>query len=467
MRASSNPTMIRGAAAAMTLLLAMVAAYYVTGGIRYLMASAPGGGRQGSEKGLDREPHFGNDLLARWVDQHYVLRGRNPYDIYFAGLDPAGPEAYARSVGRDCTPDPELGRPWTVGYPPWSFVAGTAMFGPPWSVMRPYTVLLNLLGLAVIGGWAYRLGGGGRVGALFAAASLACNAYAWVLSIGQATILIMAALVIAYWLAERGHPWACGLLLGIAMFKHTITGPFLLCFLVRGQWKPIASCLFYLALASVVAWLATATDPLEMTSQMLRAAAVFAGDGSGPIRALFLAGVPRGRCHGWGWRRARSSRRRSRCGPCAGESLLTLFAACRAVLPRLDLSSALRRPRHGLPPARPRHAGAPHPGPPRLGPLFPHEHDALVPDASPRHDAGHRGAIRDLDGGPGPARRRPLRHIGLAEGPGGVGSGCIGSRPHEPAARRMRFSRRAPLSYSGLGGIAPRPGTEGPGRGHR
>ena len=262
----------------MVLFLAGVAVFYLRSGIRTLMD------RGGNS-------FVGIDLLARWIDQHYVLRGRNPYDIYFAARDPSGPEAYARSVGRDCTVDPELGVPWTEGYPPWSFLAGTVLFGPPWSVMKPYSIALNLIGLAVVGLWAYRLGGGGLVGALFAAGCFACNGYAVAISTGQTIIFILAALVGALWCAGRGHPWACGILLGVAMFKHTIAGPFLLCFLVRGEWKPVVSCLSYLILASGFAWFATATNPLEMTSQMLRAAEVYARDGTGPINLLIDAGI--------------------------------------------------------------------------------------------------------------------------------------------------------------------------------
>lgn len=277
MKSFGNSTTIR-AATAMFFLLVAVAAYYAWSGSRTLMS-------------LRGKSLVGTDLLARWIDQHYVLRGRNPYDIYFAARDPAGPESYARSVGRDCTVDPELGVPWTEGYPPWSFVAGAAFFGPPWSVMLPYSLALNLIGLAIIAGWAYRLGGGGPRGALFAAACLACNGYAVTIATGQTVVFIVAALAVAHWLAERGHPWASGVLLGVAMFKHTIAGPFLLCFLVRGQWKPIASCLAYLGLASALAWVATATGPLEMMSQMMRAAQVYLGDGSGPINLLIDAGV--------------------------------------------------------------------------------------------------------------------------------------------------------------------------------
>jgi Glycosyltransferase family 87 len=83
-------------------------------------------------------------------------------------------------------------------------------------------------------------------------------------------------------LAESGHLWACGIVIGLAMMKHTIAGPFLLCFLVRGQWKPIVSCLAYLVLARIVVWYFTATDPVEMSIQMVRSAQTWAGKGSGP-----------------------------------------------------------------------------------------------------------------------------------------------------------------------------------------
>jgi hypothetical protein len=290
MKHLKNPKIVRTAAIAMIVVLFGLGAFYVRSGIRHLMAWDPGAQLIPLEKKWSPTPPVGNDLMSRWMDEQYIFRGQNPYDIYFAGLDPDGPEAYARSVHRNCTLDQELGQPWTVGYPPWSFVAGAALYGPPWPVTRYLSIVISLLSLALIGYWAYRLGDGGVVGLLFAAASLACNGYAGAFSIGQSTILVLAMLIVALVLAERGHLWACGIVIGLAMMKHTIAGPFLLCFLVRGQWKPIVSCLAYLILASIVVWYFTATDPVEMSIQMVRSAQTWAGKGSGPINLLIDAG---------------------------------------------------------------------------------------------------------------------------------------------------------------------------------
>jgi hypothetical protein len=48
-----------------------------------------------------------------------------------------------------CALDQELGQPWTVGYPPWSFVAGAALYGPPWPVTRHVSIVVSLLSLAL------------------------------------------------------------------------------------------------------------------------------------------------------------------------------------------------------------------------------------------------------------------------------------------------------------------------------
>ena len=286
-----KPKLVRTAAIALIVLLFGVSAFCVQSGIRRLLAWDPGAELIPLEKRFSPTPPIGNDLMLRWIEEQYILRGQNPYDIWFAGVDPDGPDAYSRSVHRNCTLDQELGQPWAGGgYAPWSFVAGAALYGPPWQVTRYLSIVVSLLSLALIGYWAYRLGDGSVVGLLFAAASLACNGYAGAFSIGQSTILVLAMLIVALVLADRGHLWACGIVIGLAMMKHTIAGPFLLCFLVRGQWKPIVSCLAYLVLASTVVWYYSATDPVEMSLQMVRSAQTWAGKGSGPINLLFDAG---------------------------------------------------------------------------------------------------------------------------------------------------------------------------------
>src|ERR1019366_1604970 len=64
------------------------------------------------------------DAYRRWRETHYVVRGRNPYDVAFAGipavarvLNPSDPQR----AGRSTEQFRGLGWPEGVVYPPWAF----------------------------------------------------------------------------------------------------------------------------------------------------------------------------------------------------------------------------------------------------------------------------------------------------------------------------------------------------------
>jgi hypothetical protein len=91
---------------------------------------------QGLRSLLD-DSRIPSDAFLRWTDEYYILRGQNPYDVYFAQRYAEGPEAYERVVGRNGRTDPKVGVAWDVGYPPWSFAPHAILYWPPWSVVRP------------------------------------------------------------------------------------------------------------------------------------------------------------------------------------------------------------------------------------------------------------------------------------------------------------------------------------------
>ena len=61
-----------------------------------------------------------------------------------------------------------------------------------------------------------------------------------------------------------------GLFLGLALIKPTLSGPFVLVFLVRRRWVALAVALIYLVVGSAVVWGLTGTDPIRMLGQMER-----------------------------------------------------------------------------------------------------------------------------------------------------------------------------------------------------
>jgi glycosyl transferase family 87 len=233
------------------------------------------------------------DSHLRWIEEQYILKRQNPADVTIAdqaikkGVQPP-------STGRNSNPDPVLGVPLCPDYPPWAYVSGLLFFSPPWSVDRLYFTAINLVALGVLGWIGYGLGREfGKHAALFVlAATLAMDANRWVIEFGQYPLVVVSSLAGAMVLAQRKRDVACGVLLGVAMLKPNITAPFLLCFLVRRQFKPVAIALGIVAAQSLLAGWLVKTNPIEMIRQMEALGEAYAIDRGSPLKALVKLGVP-------------------------------------------------------------------------------------------------------------------------------------------------------------------------------
>jgi hypothetical protein len=210
------------------------------------------------------------DYKQRWVEQHYVFRGKNPIDI-FERVEAEKQNKPPPANGRDTRVDPDLGST-DGGYPPWSYFTGAALtFGPSFAFSRFFHGIVNLALLAGLVYWAYGLGKKeeARFGLFLAASLLAVNSICTTFFVGQYGVVVLAALVAAYLFDEKDNWWASGLCLGIAMVKVTLAGPFVLPFLIKMRWRVLVVAGVYLLVGSgVVAW-AVHTNPLEMLHQML------------------------------------------------------------------------------------------------------------------------------------------------------------------------------------------------------
>jgi len=235
----------------------------------------------------------GADLHRRWVEQQYILRGQNPYDVAFRARAMTKGDPLLET-GRDAMPAPDLGIPYHVDYPPWTYLSGMLFFWPGSQLVAVWYSLWNVLGLAVIGVWVFRMAGEcSRAARLFLLASvLAFGSFCTTIGTGNYGVLVLALLVLGYQLAESGRPVGAGLSLGVSLLKPTLSGPFLLAHLVKRQVVALAVAAGYLVVASMVVWDFTCTDPLEMTGQMLQASRHFVGAGFGPLNAAILAGIP-------------------------------------------------------------------------------------------------------------------------------------------------------------------------------
>lgn len=236
------------------------------------------------------------DLHLRWVEQRYFLRGQNPYDVWrrhdaraAALLGPAPIIERANSL------DPRLGGTDPT-HPPWGYLSGLLLLWPDWPAIRVYFALLNLLALAVIVRWAYGLARSeGKATALLAAlAVLAVAGNCTALEVGQYGIVATALLVGALWLDQTGRPTVGGLLVGVAMLKPTIAGPFFLALLARRRFRAAAVACVYWAIGGAVMQMMTGAGPLEVLRQMLTLGSTLAEHGTfGPIDFFRAAGLDR------------------------------------------------------------------------------------------------------------------------------------------------------------------------------
>jgi len=254
-----------------------VAILYWAKGFRYLIDGPGGAG--------------GIDLQQRWIEQQYVMHRQNPFDVYFAqhGI----PEPAAARQGRDASVIREIGAPGAAGYPAWSYFSGYLFFPLPWRATRIYYAGIQLLSLLWLLRWAFVQGRqvDAWCGAFCAAALAATASFCTTLEDGQYGILVLALLAASMQLDEAGWPSTGGLLAGIACLKPNITGPFLLCFVVRRRWRAIAAAVAYLAVASLWIWMAIHTNPLETLGQMMRGGERFAEVGYGPVSIAIGLGM--------------------------------------------------------------------------------------------------------------------------------------------------------------------------------
>jgi hypothetical protein len=230
------------------------------------------------------------DLRLRWTEQRYFLRGQNPYDVWARHHPRGTAHGVPAPVGRDASVEPSLGNT-EPAHPPWGYASGLLLFWTEWPAARSYYAALNLLALLVIAAWAYRVGASaGPVGGpLLAVAMLAIGGTCTALEVGQYGLIVVALLVAALRLDEAGHQAWSGLLVGLAMCKPTIAGPFFLALLVRRRYRAAGTAALYWAVTSLAVWLTVKTGPLEMLRQMVQMGGSIADHGTAGFTELLLA----------------------------------------------------------------------------------------------------------------------------------------------------------------------------------
>jgi Glycosyltransferase family 87 len=237
-------------------VLLLLTALYVGRGLRYLVSHEP--------------PAV--DLQMRWLEQRYIYNGQNPYDVVARVRAEQFNLSLPESTRNDRV-DPRIGKPYqrAGGYPPWAFPTAALFVLPAqWDVTTTYFGVVNVLALMMTFVWAYQIGRSHSLagGVFLGAAALAVFGNSKALQAGQYGVIINGLLIGSYWLTQQRKQVAGGILWGMSLLKPQISALFALGFLVKRQWRALALATAYVVLASLVTWVMTKTNPIEMLGQM-------------------------------------------------------------------------------------------------------------------------------------------------------------------------------------------------------
>ena len=222
-------------------------------------------------KGFVRALENSADVWRRWIEERFVLGEQN--------LDPRIVASFIRTE---------------VIYPPWSYFSGVLLFCLPWPQVKVWYALVNLACLTWIVGF---VAGYGRDQSkldrlLLMLSVTAIAAFCTTIGVGNYGVIVLALLVGAYQADEAGRPVLSGLLMGVALLKPQLAGPFLLVALVRGRFRALAAATTYLIVASTAIWAISRTNPIQMLLQSAHGAGRFATVTACPLAVLLDLGVP-------------------------------------------------------------------------------------------------------------------------------------------------------------------------------
>lgn len=185
--------------------------------------------------------------------------------------------------------------PYSV-YPPYS-LAMFAMFFEPFGRIqgRLFIQLTSLAALIAIGVYGHRLlrDGGHTVAALGAVATAAISGNGNAISLGQLSITLCGAVLMQIVSLERGRPLAAGAWWALAMLKPQIGLPFIALFIVRREWRGLATGVGILAVLSLFACLWTEISPVAITKFWLTSMAMRFNDSTSLADTIAVAlGIP-------------------------------------------------------------------------------------------------------------------------------------------------------------------------------
>jgi len=232
----------------------------------------------------------GYDLKLSWVNERYFARAVNPFDVAGARIEPGWLGA------RKAVVSPDLGIPEFVTYPPWSYPMAALFDWPQWPAVKNYFLFLNAACCAFLFWWIARtveFSTAKQQRWWVAAAILSNVAISQTIINGNYGIIVTAFIAAAFLLEEAGWNLLAGLLMGLAMIKPTIAGPFLLIFMIEKKWVAAMAASGAVAITWVGASIHVHTNPIEFLGQMLESSRRFELGGYAIWQGLAYLGMPR------------------------------------------------------------------------------------------------------------------------------------------------------------------------------
>lgn len=232
-------------------------------------------------------PGAGYDLRLRWTEAQYFIRGINPAAVSFRYQDRGEPGS-STTVPEGLA---DVGWPEMTAYPPTSTLTQLMLFGWPLEASRLAFVVVNLLSLAVLAWWAGRaVEGGWAENTLMAGMALANLGYSQSVINGNYGVIVMAALVGAIVIRDR-HPILSGVLLGIALVKPTMSGPFALLFLHERRYRGLLVCAVYLVASLLLTMYLTGDGARTLIAQSIEGMSRFSTGGYALWKMFTAAGL--------------------------------------------------------------------------------------------------------------------------------------------------------------------------------
>lgn len=197
-----------------------------------------------------------DDFMMRYRESKYLLNGINPFDVVLHIREP----------------EPFIGELWDVaGYTPWGMAMGILFnltFLPESTARIVFAVILGGVYIAASGSMYYLCRKQTSCLNSIIMAMLVLIMPGWVTGLQWLNAGAILGIII-FWaiLLLEKHPYAAGILFGIAAIKPQLAAPFFLCLLFTKNYKTFFAALVMPLVSWGIALVLTDTQPFEMILQ--------------------------------------------------------------------------------------------------------------------------------------------------------------------------------------------------------